>query len=353
MKLKKPLRVAIVGCGLIGQWHHIPSLLKIRNVELAAVCDNNEDLVEKVAKRFRIGKYYTDFSEMLTKEELGMVDICTPPQTHPNLSIQAMEAGCHVLVEKPMALTTKEADEMVTASKGNQVKLCVVHNKLFEPVMMKARSMVSQGGIGDLVGINIEDLLPKDVPMVVDKEHWCHKLPGGMLTEMLPHPIYLAVGFLGNLEPVAVHTRKLNDYDWIVADEVRIILEGRKGVGAITFSCSSPKDKVIVNIFGTKRNLRIDLWNSAMTEYGVGGESLPSRALENLSQSLSILTNTIFATLSVISGKFHWGHYNLIQRFIESIQNDTEPPVTGEEGREVVRVLEKVTAQIGNKVEKD
>ncbi|MCK4823043.1 hypothetical protein KA005_45195, partial [bacterium] len=75
----------------------------------------------------------------------------------------------------------------------------------------------------------------------------------------------------------------------------------------------------------------------------------PSRALENLNQGFSILANTIFATLSVLSGKFHWGHYNLIQRFIESIQNDTEPPVTGEEGREVVRVLEKITAQIGNK----
>ena len=90
-----------------------------------------------------------------------------------------------------------------------------------------------------------------------------------------------------------------------------------------------------------------------MTEYGVGGESLPSRALENLSQSFSILASTVSATLGVISGKFHNGHYTLIRRFIESIQNDTEPPVTGEEGREVVRVLEKVTAQIGNKLEKD
>lgn len=353
MKAGGPLKVGIIGCGLIAQVRHIPCLLKMKNAEIVAVCDSNQELAKSISQRFHISRYYADFSEMLTKEELGMVDICTPPQTHLDLSIRVMKAGCHVLMEKPMALSFKQADEMVRASNENQVKLCVVHNKLFEPVVMKARSMVSQGGIGDLVGIDIEDLLPKDSAMIVDKEHWCHKLPGGMFTEVLPHPIYLAVGFLGNVEPVAVHTRKLNNYDWMVADEIKIILEGRKGVGAITFSCSSPKDKVIINIFGTKRNLRIDLWNSVMTGYGVGGESLPSRAWENISQGFSILASTIFTTLSVISGRFHWGHYNLIRRFIESIQNDTELPVTMEESREVVRVLEKITAQIGGKLERD
>ena len=132
----------------------------------------------------------------------------------------------------------------------------------------------------------------------------------------------------------------------MVAYEIRIILKGRKGMGAITYGCSSPKDKVIIDIYGTKKNLRIDLWNSAMTEYGVGTGSRPSRALENLGQSFSILASTLSTTLSVISGKFHNGHYTLIQRFIESIQNDTEPPVTLQEARDVIEVVEKVTAQI-------
>lgn len=350
---KSPLRVAIVGCGLIAQSRHIPCLLQMRNVDIVAVCDGNEELAKTVAQRFHVGRYYADFADMLDKEELTMIDICTPPRTHATMSIRAMKAGCHVLVEKPMALNTKEADEMVQASKEGKVELCVVHNKLFEPVMMKAKAMVNEGGIGELMGIDIEDLLPKDIDMMVNKEHWCHKLPGGMLGETLPHPIYLAVGFLGNLEPVAVHTRKLSSYDWIVADEIRIILEGKKGMGAITFSCSSPKDKVIINIFGTRKHLRIDLWNSVITEYGVGDESLTSRGLENLRQGFSIIASTLFTTLSVISGQFHWGHYNLIQRFIGSIENNTEPPVTGEEGRGVVRVLEKVITQIGSKPEKD
>ncbi len=348
MRVKQPLRVAIVGCGLIGQLHHIPSLLRIRGARVVAICDENEDLVKKTARRFSISRYYTDSSEMLGKEKLDMVDICTSPQTHLALSIQAMQAGCHVLVEKPMALNLREADEMASAAKQHNVKLCQVHNKLFEPVMMKARAMVSAGGIGDLAGIDIQVLHSQGRAnlMLMNREHWCHSLPAGIFTEALPHPIYLAAAFIGKLEPVGTYSGKSSSYDWVVADEIRIVLKGRKGMGTISYLCNSAKSKTIIDIHGTKKHLRIDLLNSVMTEYGVGTETRPSRALENLGQSFSMLASTVSTTLSVISGKFHNGHYTLIQRFIESIQNDTEPPVTLQEARDVIEVVEKVTAQI-------
>jgi predicted dehydrogenase len=318
----------------------------MRDVKLVAICDENEDLVKRTARRFNISRYYTDSSEMLGTEEIDLVDICTPPQTHLNLSIQAMQAGCHVLVEKPVALNLGEVDEIASAAQLNNVKVCQVHNKLFEPVMMKAHAVVNKGGIGDLVGIDITVLSLSAAAKLRNREHWCHSLPAGIFTETLPHPIYLAAAFLGNLEPVGTHTGKSSSYDWVVADEIRIILKGGKGMGAITCGCSSSKDKVILNIYGTKKNLRIDLWNSVITEYGVGTGTRPSRALENLGQSFSILASTVSTTLSVVSGKFHTGHYTLIRRFIQSIQNDTEPPVTLQEARDVIEVVEKITAQI-------
>ncbi len=348
MRVKEPLRVAIVGCGRIGQGYHIPSLLKIRDAKVVAICDENEDLVKKTARRFNISRYYTDSSEMLAREEVNMVDICTPPQTHLALSIQAMQAGCHVLVEKPMALNLREVDEMASAAKQHNVKLCPVHNKLFEPVMMKARATVNEGRIGNLVGIDIQTFLSKASAdlMLMNEEHWCHSLPAGIFNETLPHPIYLAAAFLGKLEPVGTHAGKSSSYDWVVADEIRIVLVAERGMGTINFSCSSPQSKTIIDIHGTKEHLRIDLLNSVMTKYGAGSGSIPSRALENLGQSYSILTNSISTTLSVVSGRFRQGHYTLIKRFIESIQNDTEPPVTLQEARDVIEVVEKVTAQI-------
>jgi len=155
MPAKEPLRVALVGCGAITQARHIPSLLKIRDVELVATCDKDEELAKRVAERCHINKYYADLSQMLNREQLDVIDISTPPNTHATLSIEAMDAGCHVLVEKPMALSVKEADEMVSASKRNQVKLCVAHNNLFDPMVMRAESIISQGGIGDLTGMDI------------------------------------------------------------------------------------------------------------------------------------------------------------------------------------------------------
>ena len=210
---KKSLRVGIVGCGQIAQESHIPAVRKSKNAQIVAVCDKNEEQARKVAQRFSVSRYYADFAEMLEKEKLNMVNICTPPKMHPSLSIQAAEAGCHVLMEKPMALTARECDEMVTAAKKNRVSLGVVHNELFKPVVVAARSIVRDGGIGDLTGIAIQYSRGKDDDWIVDKDHWCHKLPGGIFGDMLPHIIYLAIEFLGELEPVAVYTRKFGSYD--------------------------------------------------------------------------------------------------------------------------------------------
>ncbi len=220
MRLKEPLRVAVVGCGRIGQWHHIPSLLKIRDAKVVAICDKNEDLVKGAARRFNISRYYTDSSEMLAREEVNMVDICTPPQTHLALSIQAMEAGCHVLVEKPIALSLSEVDEMASVAKQNNMKLCQVHNKLFEPVMMKAYAIVNEGRIGNLTGVAIQVLQSQASAnsMLMNREHWCHSLPAGIFTETLPHPLYFAAAFLGTLEPVGTYSGKSSSYDWVVAD---------------------------------------------------------------------------------------------------------------------------------------
>jgi predicted dehydrogenase len=342
------LRVAVIGCGLIGQWQHIPSLLRVRNVKLMAVCDENEDLARRVARAFGIGNYYTDFSKMLRTEKVNIVDICTPPQTHKDLTMRAIEAGCHVLVEKPIAFTLRELDEMDKAARLSNVKVCQIHNFLFEPVTIKACKAVSEGRIGDITGVDIQMLGSKsrDEPMLADKKHWCHSLPAGILTEMLPHPIYLTEAFLGKVEPVRIYTGKSRSYDWLIADDIKVVLKSRKGLGTISYSCNSAKNKVIIDIHGTRRHLRIDLWNSVMIGYGFGTKTRTSRALENLSQSFSILTNTAFTTLNVITGRFYSGHYTLISQFIQSIQNNTEPPVTFQQARDVIEVLEKITVQI-------
>ena len=343
---EKSLRVGIVGCGQIARESHIPALRKSKGVEIVAVCDTNKDLAIRVANKLKISRAYDNFTEMLRNEQPDVVNICTPPNTHSSLCIQAAEAGCHILVEKPMAPTAGDCEEMITAARNNQVSLGVVHNELFKPVVVAAISIVRRGDIGDLTGIAIQFSRGKDDDWIVNKDHWCHKLPGGIFCDILPHTIYLALELLGGLEPVAVETKKFGSYEWMQMDELYMILKGANGLGTVISSCNWPKETAIIDIFGTKVNLHIDIYNAVLTRYGHWGSGRPSRAIENISQSLQQVFCILSTATKKVLGRYHTGDYICIHKFIESIRNDTLPPVTGEDGREVMRVFEKIVDKI-------
>jgi len=348
----KKLKFGIVGCGQIAQESHIPPLLNSRKVLLAAVCDKNEELARQVAMSFNIPRYYADFGEMLKVERLDVVNVCVPPRMHAASAIEAMEAGCHVLVEKPMALTASECDQMLSVSQRKGVKLGVVHNRLFEPVVMKALSMVSSGKIGTVTGLNIEYSRQRDDYRIIDGDHWSHQMPAGVYSEELPHIIYLTREFLGGAEPVAVYANKTTgSHSWIVADEIGMILRGKNGIATVTSSCNRPKSGGVLNIFGTKAHLHVDIYNSILIKHN-GGGSRPSRAADSISQSFQRLVNIGFLTVKVILGRHYTGHYTLISKFVESIANNVDLPVTAQDGREVIAVFEQITNQIGYKLQK-
>lgn len=350
MPREKPVRVGIVGCGGIAQLQHIPSLLRINEAEIVAICDRDEALLSKVGAKLRKAKCYNDFSQMLSQERLDLVDICTPPQTHAALSIQAAESGRHILVEKPAALSVEEFDRVAETCARNRVKLCQIQNKMFEPVVIGAMAQVTRGDIGNVIGVSVQVLSRRTFMSAKHPEHWSHMLPAGLFTEVLPHPIYLTQAFLGSVDPVQVHIRGAQDDQQISSKTIAVILEGKAGVGTITFKGPCSKDKTIIDIHGTKKDVRIDLFNSVQLEYGTGGSSRSSRALENLLQAFSLLSCTAETTLSVLTGRFHSGHFTNIRSFMQSIRNDTDAPVSMEQAREVIRVLEGITLLAKTKV---
>jgi predicted dehydrogenase len=351
--MPEKLRVGVVGCGEIAQLSHIPSLCSLSNVNLAAICDRDESVAEAVARRFRIKNYYTDVSLMLNKENLDMMDVCATPETHASLSILAMEAGCHVLVEKPMATSSKQADEMISSSIKNKVTLGVVHNNLFNPVIMKAKSLVERGDIGDVIGVDIK-FPTHQGSRYLNKDHWCHKLPGGIYTEILAHPIYLAQEFLGDVKLAGVYAEKLGNDECLRFDEVRIILKGKKGFGMITNSYSWPQGIVTVDVFGTKMHLHADIGDGVIIKYGGLGENrvhkVSARAMDNLSQGFQRIAGVISSGGEVLFNKHYRyiSHYILIRGFVESLQNNLEPPVTAQAGRENVKIMEEITNYLEN-----
>jgi len=338
------LKVGIVGGGHIVAYRHLPVFQKIGHVKVVAICDKNESIGKSVARRFGIDRYYNDLSAML-RDELDVVDICTPIQTHAQLAIEAMEFGRHVLVEKPLAMSVEDVDRMYKVADEKHVKLCAVHQNIFNPIVRKAKRLVDEGAVGDLVSVDVGTFVTRDYQLCLDKNHWCHKLPGGIFFETIPHPVYLLQLFLGKIEPTCVAAEKLH-FSWMKADEIKVLIKAEKAVGSLMASCNFPYHGDTLNVVGTKLGLQVDLWARSMIKYGRRTENPYSIGKSNLGiarQSFGLIGTTVKNAFTIATGGVKVSaHYGFIQHFLESIMNDTEPPVSRDEARETVRVVAEI-----------
>jgi len=344
------LKVGLVGCGGVAQKRHIPGFLRLgRKVDFRAVCDKNGEVAQSTASKYHMTKSYSDPSEMLLKEDLDLVDICTPPQTHASLAIEAMKHGCHVLLEKPMALKVSDCDEMISVSQQQGVKLCVVHNMLFYPIFLKARRLVAEGIIGDFLGMRIFLSNPRD-EMIMRKDYWIHNLPGGLIGETGPHVVYLSLAFLNSVKAVDVYAKKFLEHPWASFDEFRIELEGENALSSIGISYASNRQVVYVDIYGTEGVLHLDIQNMLLIRHGAKESTRHTdRARYSLSSAFQIIGGVVANAFTVLSGQVKLGHDIVIERFVDSILNDHQPPVTGEEGRETTRVMEMIVERLQEK----
>jgi predicted dehydrogenase len=341
------LKGGIVGCGGAASIFHMPAFRDLKGSQIVAVCDQRQQAALEAARRFGIPRAYGDISQMLRKENLDFVDICSPPQTHFQLSVQVMEAGLHVLVEKPMAFSVSEADKMVSVSHRNGVKLCVVHNLLFSPVVQKARQLVDSGAIGDLTSVEV-NILARGDGAISREDHWCHSLPGGIFGEFAPHALYLASAFLGTINSARAIAMKHSDFPWVIADELKVMLEAENGLGAFSISCNSPRPSLTMDIFGTRRILHLNNFAMSMIQHESGTYRIPDLLFDELKSGLQLATGIVSSLLRVASRRrwYEIGHHILIRKFLESVTNNMEPPVTGEDGRETLRILEDICRQV-------
>ena len=141
-------QVGVVGCGVIAR-HHGRAYQGLDNVEIVAAADISKESVEKYASEFSVKARYTDYHEMLEKEDLDIVSVCTWQGTHADVTITAAENGVKgIMCEKPMCVSLGEADAMIEACDKNGAKLVVCHAMRFDPVNIEARKQIKGGIIG-------------------------------------------------------------------------------------------------------------------------------------------------------------------------------------------------------------
>ncbi|MFH1645292.1 MAG: Gfo/Idh/MocA family oxidoreductase, partial [Candidatus Omnitrophota bacterium] len=323
------LKVAVTGCGLISTKNHIPTFLKAADkVKIVAVCDLNEEAVKNVAKKFNIPGVYTDFSDMLKKEKPDILDICTPPQTHAKLAVEALKSGCDVLLEKPMALKLEDCEAIVACANENKKQVCVVHNQIFNPAFLKAKAMLDKGEIGDFVGMDIFLSTPTDY--ITSKEnHWAHKLPGGILGETGPHPAYLASAFLNDIYEAKVEARKfLNQYPWSIGEDFRINLLAKNGFCSTVLFYGSNQWAADLSIYGTEGYLRIDLQAQTVVKYKRPALKSSCMAKSVFSCAFQMLGGIFSAAARYSLKKNYNAHEIGIKMFIDSLVKGEKTPVT-------------------------
>ena len=150
----KPLRVAIVGCGRISDLHQM-GYRDRTDAQIIAVCDTKKSNAKKKAKAWGVKKVYTDYQQVLEDPEIDLVELLTPHHLHCRMTVEACHAGKNVSVQKPMALSVAEADEMIAAADKAGVMLRVYENFVYYSPAVRAYEMIQAGEIGDVRAVRL------------------------------------------------------------------------------------------------------------------------------------------------------------------------------------------------------
>lgn len=203
--MSRTYRIAIIGCGGIANGKHMPALSKLKNIEMVAFCDIVEErAVEASAKYGAEGALvYTNYKELLSDASIDIVHVCTPNDSHADIAIDALEAGKHVMSEKPMAKTAHDAQRMVDAAKRTGKKLTVGYNNRFRADSQHLKKICEQGELGEIYFAKAHAIRRRAVPtwgVFLDEE----KQGGGPLIDIGTHALDLTLWMMNNYKPKVV-----------------------------------------------------------------------------------------------------------------------------------------------------
>jgi predicted dehydrogenase len=353
-----PLRIGVVGAGHVAEVLHLPVFQYLKEARVIAICDIVQEKARRLAHRFSIPHVYEDLEKMLEREELDLIDVCTPPQHHHQAIIKTLMAGLPCLVEKPFTVTTKEADEIIVLVQERGLPIFPIFDHPYFPGIRKAKELVNRGAIGKVIGVNISYSEP--YPSRYSKpDHWCHNLPGDYFGDAEPHLAMLLVELLGKVREVKALISKTSTKPNIIADELCIIARFENGaLGSITHSSNSPSFFMRVDIVGTGGILSVDGIFNTIVHYG------PEARLGNpwalgftfykgiLSQALGLTKTaaTVLVNRYLLRTEPN-AHSYLIPKAIRALQGRDEYPVKLEDARESVRLLELAFTSLSKKCE--
>jgi len=338
------LRIGLIGAGAIAQNYQLPAFRKLQNdgsVRLVAVADIDEARVASAAQRFQIPNAFTDYRDLLALDEIDAVSVCTPNDVHKVSTIDALAAGKHVLVEKPIALNAIEGAEMIDAANRAGKKLQVGMCMRFGVGPQAVKRFVDDGRLGEIYHARCHALRRRGIPasgVFTQKD----KQGGGPLIDVGVHVLDLSLWFLGFPEPSAVSGQTFTKFgrraglvglrgNWdpsiySVEDYAVGMIRFKNGASIVlesSFASNIEKDEFYTQIMGTEGGAYLNPGD-------------PSQ-LKIFREESGVLTDTTPFGL-----KPNLWHEAQIESFVRAIRTDSPVEVPGEQALMVSRLVDAI-----------
>jgi len=334
----KKLKIAIIGCGRIS-YKHIEAITQNKEeIQLTGLCDRVEDkaitrrdeYIEALGENIDV-KVYIDYKEMLEKIYIDLVSIATESGYHSEIAIYCMNKGKHVIVEKPMSLSTQDADKMIECAKKNNVKLCVSYQNRFNEPIQKLSNAVEENRFGKLVNGTARTLWNRSrgyYEQALWRGTW--ELDGGTLMNQCIHNIDLLQWMMGG-EIDTVYAQCGTFIRDIEAEDFgAIIIKFKNGaIGIIEGSaCVYPKNlEETLSIFGETGTVSIGGLAVNLIETWRFGDGKDTE--EEILKQYQREPDTVYGS----------GHIPLFKDMIDAINTGREPLINGAEGKKSISIV--------------
>lgn len=334
------LRVAVVGAGYVAQ-HHLAALSTLDFVEIVGIADLDQAAAQDLARRFKVPYTAGSLSD-LSRYEPNVVYVLTPPSTHARIALQALDMGCHVLVEKPLAESVTECDALIERARAAGLVIGVNHSDRMDPAVLQALGLVRNGVCGEVVAVDF--LRSSDYPAYAGGP-----LPALVRQGSYPfrdlgvHGLYLLEAFLGPVDRIEVNFHGSGRNPNLRFDEWFASGKFERGVGRMQISWNVRPMQSRLIIQGTSAVIEVDRFMQIVRV----SRSLPGPKLIGMIASawMTALKDVVRVPRTVI--RFATGRLKPspgIRKgaidFAVALRDRTPPPASAEEGRHVIEVLE-------------
>ncbi len=330
----KKTKIAVIGLGGIAQLVHLPILKKMNNAEISAVAEVSKSRLNSVADKFAIKNRYTDYKNLLENDDCEAVIIATPTGTHRDIAIDVLRAGKHVLIEKPVATSLSEAEDIKKASIKSGKTVMVGMNMRYRPDAMLLKSLLNYNEIGEVFYIRASWLRKQS-----SSEKWFMKkgqAGGGVLMDLGILLLDLSIWLLNYPDVSSVSVKNFKHRTKTVEDSsVGLVrLKNDKLINfEVSWSLLSEKDNLGLDIFGTQGTAHLNplraykLLNGTKIDYSpfsstAGSKNLYKKSYENeLKHFVGTVTGNLGITSSIDSALHRM---KLLEALYKSANTNTE-----------------------------